>query len=259
MDEVTLWELGLLICMALLAGLVDAIGGGGGLLTLPALLAAGLPPHLALGTNKGQSVFGALAALARFSRAGLVSGVRARITFPLGLVGALCGAALVLLVPRDVLRPLVLVLLVPAGGWVLLRAPSSRAVQRIPPWSDRQRRWLAGGIAGGIGLYDGFFGPGTGTLLILAFSSTFGDSLQRASADAKVVNFASNLAAVALFAAQGTVLWWISLPMAAGQLAGGWMGAHLAIRGGDRLVRRVVLAVLLALVLKVSRDLLAAG
>ncbi len=255
MSFVEPWELALLVAASLVAGTVDAIAGGGGLLTLPALLATGMPAHLALGTNKGQSVFGSLAALVRFARAGMIDWHRARASFPLGLVGSLGGAALVLWVPPSVLRPLVLVMLVGAAGYLLLRRSGPRPGQLARTLTPRHRLLAAGGIALGLGLYDGFFGPGTGTFLILAFVAVFGDTLQKASADAKVVNFASNLAAVALFGSQGTILWWISLPMAAGQLTGGWIGAHLAIKGGDVLVRRVVLGVVLALVVKLGWDL----
>ncbi len=107
-----------------------------------------------------------------------------------------------------------------------------------------------------VGAYDGFFGPGTGTFLILAFVAFLGDGLAHASAAAKVVNFASNLAAIALFAWRGTVVWRLALPMAACQLAGGWVGAHLAIRRGDAVVRRVVVAVALAAAAKLAWDLL---
>jgi uncharacterized membrane protein YfcA len=110
-----------------------------------------------------------------------------------------------------------------------------------------------------LGAYDGFFGPGAGTSLILAFAFLFDLPLRRASADAKPVNFASNLAALALFSARGAVLWEVALPMAAAQFAGGWLGAHLALRGGDRLVRAVVLLVVLALVSKLAIDMLRAG
>ncbi len=245
-------EIALLAATALVAGTVDAVGGGGGLLTIPALLAAGLPPHLALATNKGQSVFGSFAALVRFGRSGLVDPRRARVTFPLGLLGSLAGAALVLAVPPAALRPVVLVLLAAAAVFVVLRrAP--------PPLVDAPPRPGAAGLAGAaalaIGAYDGFFGPGTGTLLIIAFVALFGDGLARASAEAKVVNFASNLAAVVLFAARGTVVWRVSLPMAAAQLAGGWLGAHLAVRRGDALVRRAVVAVALAAAAKLAWDM----
>jgi uncharacterized protein len=240
----------LLALVALAAGTVDAIGGGGGLLTVPALLAAGLPPHLALATNKGQSVFGSAAALVRFSRAGLVPLQRARWTFPLAFLGSLAGAQLVLWMRPDVLRPVVLVLLVAAAVGILLRprvkggrAPSAA----VAP---------AAALALATGAYDGFFGPGTGTLLIVGLAGLLHLPLQHASAEAKAINFASNLAAALLFASRGTVVWHIALPMAAGQLVGGWLGAHLTVRGGERIVRWVVLTVVAALVLKLSFDAL---
>lgn len=251
--DVSPTALALLVAASLLAGLVDAVAGGGGLVTVPALLAAGLPPHLALGTNKGQSVFGALAALWRFGRAGMIEGRRARLTFPLGLAGSIAGAALVLLVRPEVLRPLVLALLVGAAAFVTIRRTPT--VPRERPLA--RGRAAAAVIALLLGAYDGFFGPGTGTFLIVAFVALLGDSLARASASAKVVNFASNLAALAVFASQGVVLWHVALPMAAAQFAGGWLGAHLTVRGGDRVVRRAVLVVVGGLAVKITRDILA--
>jgi hypothetical protein len=245
----------ILLCLAALtAGIVDAIAGGGGLITLPAVLAAGLPPHVALGTNKGQSVFGSFAALVRFSRAGLVDGKLARVTFPFGLVGAFAGAALVLLVKPEVLKPLVLVLLIAVAVFLTFRK-SPRLGDRPEPGPKPRAHAMGALVALGIGAYDGFFGPGTGTFLIVGFSTLLGHGLARASADAKVVNFASNLASVAIFAFKGVVLWKVALPMAAAQFTGAYIGAHLAVKGGDTLVRKVVLGVVLALVLKLGRDL----
>jgi uncharacterized membrane protein YfcA len=252
MPDLAALDLALLVVAALAAGIVDAIAGGGGLVTLPALLAAGVPPQLALATNKGQSVFGSFAALVRFARAGLVEGARARVAFPCGLAGSLLGALAVTAIPPARLRPVVLVLLAVVGVVVGLRSGPPRVEARVPA---RLAPLATAAIALVIGAYDGFFGPGTGTFLIVAFASLLGDGLRRASAEAKVVNFASNLAAVVLFASRGLVLWKIALPMAAAQAAGGVLGAHLAVRGGDVLVRRVVLAVVLALVAKLARDL----
>ncbi|MCY1016740.1 TSUP family transporter [Pyxidicoccus sp. MSG2] len=244
----------ILLCLAAMtAGLVDAIAGGGGLITLPALLAAGLPPHVALGTNKGQSVFGTFAALVRFSRAGLVDGKLARVTFPFGLAGALAGAALVLLVKPEVLKPLVLVLLIAVAVFLTFRK-APRPGDAPEPGPRPRAQAIGALIALGLGTYDGFFGPGTGTFLIVAFSTLLGHGLARASADAKVVNFASNLASMTMFALKGVVLWKVALPMAAAQFSGAYVGAHLAVKGGDKLVRRVVLGVVLALVLKLGRD-----
>jgi uncharacterized protein len=237
-----------LVLAALASGFVDAIAGGGGVITVPALLAAGVPPHLALGTNKGQAIFGSSMALWRFARAGLVHGPRGWAAFPAGLVGSVLGAQLVLWIPPAALVPVVLALLVGVALFLALRGepPVGLAPHSIG---------MAAGVAFGIGAYDGFFGPGTGTFLIFAFVWLFGCDLQHASADAKVVNFASNLGAVLLFASQGAVLWRVALPMAAAQAAGAWLGAHSAIRGGNRWVRLVALAVVLALVVKLTLDL----
>ncbi len=251
MYQVTLPELALLVGVALCAGTVDAIAGGGGLLTVPSLLAVGLPPHYALGTNKGQSLFGSLAAIFRYAHAGLVDGRFARITFPMGFLGALVGAALAMLLRPEVLRPVVLVMLVIVAVLVTTMRPKPRGHGE----TLRRHAGIVSAIAALlIGAYDGFFGPGTGTFLIAAWVGLLGMSITRASADAKVVNFASNLAAAILFAQRGVIVWAIALPMAAAQLLGGFLGAHIAVRKGDRLIRGVVLVVVLALVIKVGRD-----
>jgi uncharacterized membrane protein YfcA len=200
MHFVTLPKLLLLVLAAFFAGAVDAIAGGGGLIIVPALLAAGLPPHLALGTNKGQSLFGSLAAAIRYGRAGLVDWRIARATFPMGFLGSLAGAASVLVIPPLVLRPLVLILLIAAAVLVTVVRPRGNG----EPHRASRRAWVrAGLIALAIGAYDGFFGPGAGTFLIAGFVTLLGLSMARASADAKVANFASNLAAVRALATCG--------------------------------------------------------
>jgi uncharacterized membrane protein YfcA len=245
-------ELLALVAAAFFAGAVDAIGGGGGLIMVPALVAAGLPPHLALGTNKGQSFVGSFAAAVRYGRAGLVDWNLARTTFPLAFLGSLGGAALVLVIRPEVLRPLVLALLLVAAVFVTIARPRADGEARPP----RHHAWaLAGLVALGVGLYDGFFGPGAGTFFIAGFVGLLGLSLARASADAKVANFASNVAAAVIFANRGVIVWSIALPLAAGQILGGFLGAHLAVRRGDPLIRGVVLVVVLALVAKIGRDL----
>jgi uncharacterized membrane protein YfcA len=244
----------LLAVTAFLAGVVDAIAGGGGLITVPALLMAGLPPHVALGTNKGQSVWGSGAALFAFWRADRVDRVQARWTFPLGLIGSAIGAQLVLLIDKDALRPVVIAMLIGAAALLVVRKPRGTDAQ---PVGDRARAFLviAALLAFVIGAYDGFFGPGTGTFLIVGFSALCGKTLPHATADAKVVNFASNLASVASFAIAGTVAWEVALPMACGQLLGGMVGARLAIKGGTKLIRIMVLVVSGGLVTKLVLDL----
>lgn len=244
-----------LVAAAFVAGALDAIGGGGGLIMVPALLAAGLPPHLTLGTNKGQSLFGSLSATVRYARAGMVDGRRARVTFPAAFLGALGGAALVMVIRPEVLRPVVLGLLVVAAILVTITRPRAGNGGNGVSSNTRRSGILAALIALVVGAYDGFFGPGAGTFYIAAFVAFLAIPMARASADAKVANFASNIAAALLFAHRGVILWTIALPLAGGQILGGWVGAHLAIRRGDSFVRAVVLVVVLALVLKVARDL----
>jgi hypothetical protein len=235
-----------LVAVAGIAGLVDAIAGGGGLLTVPALLLAGLPPHVALATNKGQSVFGAAAALARYARSPLLDRERAPAGFCAGLLGAVAGVLLVQAIAPVVLRPLILVLLVAAVAVVIGVRPPQAGERRARPLA------LTVLVAGAIGAYDGFFGPGTGTFLILAGTLLWRTPYDAASADAKVVNFASNLGALAVFAVHGQVLWAVALAMGTAQLAGGWLGAHLVVRRGAGLVRMVVVLVGLALIARLA-------
>ncbi len=237
---------------AFAAGFIDAIAGGGGLITVPALLGAQIPVQFLFGTNKGASVFGSGAALIRFWRAGAIDVKRAKILFPLAFIGALGGAALVARLDPKVLKPLVLVLLVAAGITVTLVRPKPGA----DGTAVKHGAIKAAVIALVIGAYDGFFGPGTGTFIIIAFVTVLHLTLSLAAANAKVVNFASNLASVFVFVFHDQVLWQVSLPMAASQFVGGTLGAHFAVKGGDRLIRLVVLFVVLALVTKLALDLL---
>jgi uncharacterized membrane protein YfcA len=248
-------RISLLTGAAFVAGTIDAIGGGGGLITFPALLLAGLSPSMALGTNKGQSVFGSFAATLRYGRAGLLDRPRARRTFPAALATATVGALLVVFgVPRDALKPLVLGLLVAVAVFLAAR-PSTLVPKGAMP---KHPTAIAVAIAAVIGAYDGFFGPGTGTFLILAFVLWLKDTAARASADAKVVNFGSNLASLIVFAFCDQIRWEIALPMAVAQFAGGTVGAGIAVKGGDVLVRRVVVAVVIAVTLKLAYDLYSA-
>jgi uncharacterized membrane protein YfcA len=239
----------LLALTAFGAGIVDAIAGGGGLITLPALRAAGLPYHLVLGTNKGQSVWGSGAAMVAFWRAGRVDRRQALYAFPLALVGSAAGATLVSGISEQTLGPIVIGMLIGAAVLLVVKKPVRDDDAPIQRW------WAAALLAFVIGAYDGFFGPGTGTFLIVGFVALCGRSLVHASADAKVVNFASNLAAVAIFASRGSIVWKISLPMAIGQLTGGVVGAHFAMRGGARVVRAFVLLVSSALIAKLVYNL----
>jgi uncharacterized membrane protein YfcA len=247
-DPLTTQTVALLAIAAFAAGFVDAVAGGGGLLTVPALLAAGLPPHATLATNKGQAVFGAISSAVSFWRKDGVDRDRAPVSFGGALVGSFLGAAAVLAVPPGPLKPIVLGLLLVAA--VAVSIPRRSRSSSAPP-----SRWVALPIGVAIGFYDGFFGPGTGSLLIVAFVVVFGDPLVRASGNAKIANLASNLAAVSLFAWRGEILWRIAIPMAVANAIGAAIGARTAMKRGNDFVRVVVLVVVAALVGKVLWDL----
>jgi uncharacterized membrane protein YfcA len=254
--------------VAFAAGFVDAIAGGGGLLTVPALLSFTPDVRVALGTNKGQSVFGSFASLASFARAGRVHRRRALPAFVAALVGSLVGVKLVLALPPATLRPVVLALLIAVAIFFLARrkrpprstvvgqpepppAPGGLAIVRAHPVP------FAALVGAALGLYDGFFGPGTGTFLIALHTALFGDDLTEASANAKVANFASNLGSVCLFALEGKIELRWALPMAVLQMAGGYVGARAAIKGGERVVRAGVLLVTIALVARLAWQMVA--
>jgi hypothetical protein len=243
--------LALLALTAFVAGVVDAVAGGGGLFTVPALLAVGLPPSVALATNKGQAAPGAVSSFVTFFRRGGVDRKRAPLGFLCGFVGSLLGARLLLAMRPEPLRPIIAGLLLFALGVMLFR---SRIHARTTPLSRPRLALTLLCLA--LGTYDGFFGPGTGSLLIVAFVTLFGDSPLYASGNAKVVNLASNLAAFTLFAWRGAILWQISLPMAVANVVGARLGARLALRQGDAFVRIVVTVVVLAVVAKILFDML---
>ena len=240
----------LLAGTAFVAGVVDAVAGGGGLFTVPALLAAGLPPGLALATNKGQAAPGALASFITFFRRGGLDRQRAPLGFALGFLGSLLGARLLLAMRPEPLRPIIAVLLLFALAFMLLR---SRIRVRQKPLL-RPKLTLAL-LALTLGTYDGFFGPGVGSLLIVSFVTLFGDSPLYASGNAKVVNLGSNLAAFLLFAWRGAIWWQVALPMALANMVGARLGARLALRQGDRFVQVVVTVVVLAVVSKLLFDM----
>jgi uncharacterized protein len=248
----------LVLCaIAFLAGVIDAIAGGGGLLTVPALLVGIGDLRLAFGTNKGQSVFGSFASLLSYYRAGRVDRARAIPGFCAALVGSLIGVRLVLTIRQETIRPVVLGLLLGVAVFFVASKSNNRASvpeNRSLGWNvAKQHPTLVAAIIGLVlGTYDGFFGPGTGAFLITLFVTIFGDDLTRATANAKAANFGSNLGSAASFAIAGSINYRIALPMAAAQMLGGILGARAALRGGERLIRSGVLTVTFALVVRLG-------
>jgi uncharacterized membrane protein YfcA len=252
--------LAFLVVAAGLAGWVDAVSGGGGLVQLPALLVGlpGAPPATVLGTNKLSSIIGTSAAAITYRRAA-VTDVGTAVPMALAaFVGSACGAVIATMLPGTFLRPLALVLLLVVGVWTLVRpALGEDQDLRWHGTHDHARHRVAAvSMGGAIGLYDGVFGPGTGTFLVFGLVVLLGYSFLNASAIAKVVNVSTNLAALIVFAASGHILWALGLTMGAANLAGGVIGARTAVRKGSGFVRIVFLAVVAALLLKLGYDLL---
>jgi len=238
--------LALLVGVALIAGLVDAIAGGGGLLALPALLWAGVPPLEALATNKLQGTFGTATAAFNFTRRGQIDprGMLGQIVWT--FAGAVCGTLAVQYLAAAWLNQVVPILLIAFSINFLFspRIGDQDAHRRISPS-------LFGMTVGfGVGFYDGFFGPGTGTFFAAGFVLLLGWNLRRATAGTKLLNFTSNLASLLFFAAGGQVVWSIGLGMGLGQMVGAWIGSHLVIRHGSALIRPLLVSVSILVSLK---------
>ena len=237
-----LWEYPLLTAVAIIAGFVDSIAGGGGLILMPAMLWTGVPPVQALGTNKLQSLFGTSVALRNYWRAGLVDWKGNRWSIALAFAGAVIGALVVQQLDPGALNLVVPILLVAAALYVLL---SPRMTDE-----DARQRLTASGyapVATAIGAYDGFFGPGAGTFYTTSLVALRGYGLTRATALTKLLNLTSVVASVILFALGGHMLWLLGLCMAAGAMVGGWIGSRSALRFGAQLIRPLLVIISLGL------------
>ena len=240
---------------AFLAGFVDAVVGGGGLIQIPALfvLMPQLPPALLFGTNKFAAVWGTLSAALQYTRR--VPPIW-RTVLPAALAALLfsfLGAHTVSALNPAVLRPLILALLLVVLGYTLWK--KDFGALHAPHLSHAQQLWL--GLATGaiIGFYDGFFGPGTGSFLIFAFVGLFGFSFLAASASAKLVNVVTNFAALAYFTTHGDVLYATALPMAACNIAGSLLGSRLALQRGSGFVRGLFIVVVGVLIARFAYDI----
>jgi uncharacterized membrane protein YfcA len=233
----------LLAVVGLAAGFVDAIAGGGGLLTVPALLWAGLPPQAALGTNKFQSSCGTALAAANYARAGLLRWRELRLGLVITVLAAMAGALIVSQLDAGFLRRIIPVLLLAIAGYFWWR-PELGATPGVPRMKTATFAWLFGIV---LGFYDGFFGPGTGSFWMVACVLLLGLDLGAATGHTKAMNLASNLGSLAVFLAALQVRFDVGAVMIAGQLIGAKLGSGLVIRRGARLVRPIFLAVVLVL------------
>ena len=255
MTAVTGYQWIALIATAFTAGTIDSIVGGGGLIQLPGLLII-LPmqPTVALlGTNKIASVWGTGSAAVIYNRRVRIHRREAVIMAGLAAVGSLSGAALASRVSSTQLKPIVLIALVLVFLYVLRRPTlGAHTAEKLSPTKRRRVTTLAGA---GIGFYDGFLGPGTGSFLVFLLVGVVGLDFLRASATAKVVNAATNLAAIAWFASHGHVLFEVGLAMGAANALGAQIGARVAIGKGAIWVRKVFLVIVCALIIKLGYDI----
>jgi uncharacterized protein len=256
MDDLTTTTLVLLALAALTAGFVDAVVGGGGLVQLPALL-LGLPgaaPVEILATNKLASICGTTVSSATYYRRVRPDPRTFGPLMALSFVGSMAGALVASHIPSSVFDPLVLVVLVVVGTYVVLTPTLGERTELRFSGHRHTAAAMATGLA--IGFYDGALGPGTGSFFVFTLVGLLGYSFLEGSAKARLANWATNLAALCIFVPQGAVLWKVGLLMGAANLLGGYVGARTAVRRGSRFVRVFFIVVVGAFVLRIGGELL---
>ena len=245
----------LIVCpLVFLAGLIDAIGGGGGLISLPAYLLAGLPPHYAVATNKLSSPGGTALATIRFLKNGLIN---LRLAVPAviaAFLGSSLGSRISLMVPDKVITMTLFVIL-PVVSFLVM----NRKLFRDNPEKElvlNRRLYLTATISAFVvGIYDGFYGPGTGTFLIIAFTVFAKLDVKTANAQAKIINLTTNLSALAVFLASGKVIIPLGLAAMACNMLGGYIGSGMVLKNGSKIVKPCIILVLVLLLIKIITEL----
>lgn len=250
MTELSPLMLPVLFLTGAVAGLIDSIAGGGGLITVPVLLGIGLPPQYALGTNKLQATFGSASAMFHFVRAGTVDLRKARSGVVWTAVGAALGAYTVQQIDPGFLKRFIPFLLLAILCYTIF-TPKLGA-EEVRPRLSRGLFYCLFGIL--LGFYDGFLGPGTGSFWVVAIMLLLGYDMRKATGHTKVFNFVSNIVSLAVFVAGGHVLLWAGLLMGVGQAAGARVGAKLVIRKGTRFIRPIFISSVLAVTAKLFYD-----
>ncbi|WP_103615589.1 TSUP family transporter [Campylobacter concisus] len=235
---------------AFLGGFIDAIAGGGGLITLPAIMAMGVPPHLALGTNKLQGVFGSFTATLNFTRKGLINYKECFIGIVFTFIGAVIGATLILFLDATFLK-IIIPFLLTAIFFYTLFMPKIGENDRAAKMNERLF-YVVFGLT--LGFYDGFFGPGAGSFWMFAMVALIGLNLKKAVAHTKVLNFTSNIVALGVFIIGGKVLWVVGFLMAVGQILGAYFGSNLVIKKEVKFIRTMFLIVVAATICKLLFD-----
>ena len=248
--EFDLLSYALFFVAAFLGGFIDAIAGGGGLITLPAIMAMGVPPHLALGTNKLQGVFGSFTATLNFTKKGLIDYKECFVGIVFTFIGATIGATLILFLNANFLKIIIPFLLIAIFIYTLFM-PKIGESDRAAKMNERLFYIIFGLI---LGFYDGFFGPGAGSFWMFAMVALIGLNLKKAVAHTKALNFTSNIVALGVFIAGGQILWLVGFFMAVGQILGAYFGSNLVIKKEVKFIRTMFLIVVAATICKLLFD-----
>lgn len=244
----------ILLCIAGFgAAFVDSIAGGGGLISLPAFLATGMPTHLALGTNKFSATAASCTSSIKYATSGKVNFKFLKYVLPFTFVGAALGVKVALMIDSRYLRPLVLVLVLSVGLYSLF----SKTIGQEDKFKELNKKNITLGIllAFSIGFYDGFFGPGTGSFLIFGLISIFGYDFINAGGNARMMNFVSNLTALLLFAIQGKINYLYGIPVALAMIIGARFGTIFALKKGSKYIKPIFVAMSLGVACKMLFDL----
>ncbi|UZP03373.1 TSUP family transporter [Clostridium botulinum] len=245
----------LIICpLVFLAGIIDAVAGGGGIISLPAYIFAGIPIHIAYGTNKFASCIGTSISSIKFFRSGNIKIKSALLSAAGALIGSWFGAQIVLLLNEKYLNYCLIIILPIVSLFLLFNR--NFGVKNKKELSNKKMYILSSIIGLFLGAYDGFFGPGTGTFLVICFTGILGFNLITASGNAKIVNLASNFSALIAYILGGKVMFSIGVPAAVCAIAGNYLGAHLAIKNGDKIIKPIIFVAIGLLFIKVIFDLI---
>lgn len=246
-SDPTIW---ILICAALIAGLVDSIAGGGGLITIPALLLSNIPPVTALGTNKLQGLFGSFSAMLAYARGGHVNLKKQFYQAFMAFAGSIAGALVALVIPVTILQSFLPILLIVVAIYFAIK-PNLNDIDK----TERMRPIVfCLTMAPLVGFYDGLFGPGAGSFYMLAYVSLSGMGILKATAHTKLLNFASNIGAFATFAFVGSIDYRIGICMGIAQFIGAQIGAHIAMHIGSKLIKPLLVIICLILAVKLLWD-----
>lgn len=242
----------ILCSVGFLAAFIDSIAGGGGLLTVPALMAAGLPPHLTLGTNKFSASNASLTSTITFLKSNKIQLSLIKYILPFSFFGAALGVTTVLQINEKHLRIIILILLV----FVALNTLFNNKIGAKNEFKGVTTKTIIIGCIIGfvVGFYDGFFGPGTGSILLFSFIKFFKFDFTVGTANARILNFTSNITSLALFAYHGRILYSIGIPMALSMILGAFLGTKLAIKHGGKIIKPIFVTMSLAIVVKLFID-----